>query len=303
MSKGIYKPSYDDFISAAQSSGLLGQFSKYDLETAKLNPEFGMSMLSYKKDYKNAETDEQRALANAGANELRTKFGNYSGGEDGSKYYYNGKNQESFEYGVPAPTFSAGAGSGLTSALLGQMKDYGAFSYDQDKDENFKAAKKQYLREGKRATENAVAETAAKTGGLPSTHAVTAATQAGDYYASKLNDAYNTYYRQAYDEWLDGYDMLSNNYSAALQMEKNDYQKYLEAYDNWQEDRNFAYEQYKNKVEWENDMDNVNVEKALDVWKTYGYATTFVTNILGVPTGTPTSDQSYDDWRIASKKK
>ena len=51
MSKGIYKPSYDDFVSAAQSAGLLGQFSKYDLETAKLNPEFGMSMLSYKKDY------------------------------------------------------------------------------------------------------------------------------------------------------------------------------------------------------------------------------------------------------------
>ena len=50
-------------------------------------------------------------------------------------------------------------------------------------------------------------------------------------------------------------------------------------------------------------MDSANVEKALDVWKTYGYATSFVTNILGVPTGTPTSDQSYDDWRIASKKK
>ena len=100
MSTGIYKPSYDDFVSAAKSSGFLGQFSKYDLETAKINPEFGMTLLNYKKDYAAAETDEQRALANAGANELRTKFGNYSGGEDGSKYYYNGKSQSAFEYDV-----------------------------------------------------------------------------------------------------------------------------------------------------------------------------------------------------------
>lgn len=301
MSTSVYKPSYDDFITAAQGAGLLGQFSKYDLETAKLNPEFGMSMLSYKQDYANAETDEQRALANAGANELRTRFGSYSGGGDGSKYYYNGKTEGAFEYEHKAPTYSGGRENSTAAVLLERMKNYSEFSYDQDKDENFKAAKKQYLREGTRATENAIAEAAAKTGGLPSSYTVTAATQAGDYYASKFGDAYNTYYRQAYDEWLDGYEMLGDAYSAALQLEKNEYQQYLDAYDNWQEDREFAYGQYMDEVEREAELDQANVEKALDIWKTYGYATTFVTNILGVATGTPTSDQSYDDWRIAAK--
>ena len=37
--------SYDDFLSAATSSGLLGEFSQADLETAKKYPEFGLSIL------------------------------------------------------------------------------------------------------------------------------------------------------------------------------------------------------------------------------------------------------------------
>ena len=54
--------SYEDFEKAA--GGMLGQFSRYDLDLARQYPEFGMSILSLKKDYQNAQTDEQRLLAN-----------------------------------------------------------------------------------------------------------------------------------------------------------------------------------------------------------------------------------------------
>ena len=58
---------YDDFQKAMQSSGLGGQFSDADLKLAQQNPDAGMSILKYKQDYKNAATDEARALANLGA--------------------------------------------------------------------------------------------------------------------------------------------------------------------------------------------------------------------------------------------
>ena len=37
--------SYNDFLNAATSSGLLGEFSQADLETAQRYPEFGLSIL------------------------------------------------------------------------------------------------------------------------------------------------------------------------------------------------------------------------------------------------------------------
>ena len=51
---------YDDFVKAANQSGLMGQFSQDDLNLAQKYPEFGLSVLSLKKDYNNAATAEQR---------------------------------------------------------------------------------------------------------------------------------------------------------------------------------------------------------------------------------------------------
>ena len=78
---------YDDFKKALAASGLSGQFSDADLRLAEQNPDAGMSILTYKQDYKNATTDEARALANAGANAVRESFGEYTAGADGSGFY------------------------------------------------------------------------------------------------------------------------------------------------------------------------------------------------------------------------
>ena len=63
---------YDQFQKSAQDSGLLGEFSQADLQMARQNPDFGMSILKYKQDYHNAATDEERALANRNAENLRS---------------------------------------------------------------------------------------------------------------------------------------------------------------------------------------------------------------------------------------
>ena len=104
---------YDDFVKAANQSGLMGQFSQDDLNLAQKYPEFGLSVLSLKKDYNNAATAEQRLLANQAANELRKSYGNYSGGADGGSFRLESKLNR------------------RADDLLGQIGSFGSFSYDE----------------------------------------------------------------------------------------------------------------------------------------------------------------------------
>ncbi|MHB1153991.1 MAG: hypothetical protein ACYCWE_20800 [Eubacteriales bacterium] len=75
---------YDEFLSYLGPAGLTeADFSPEDLALAKSNPTAGVNLLEAKSDYKNAATDDQRALANASANQVRSQYGGYSGGIDG----------------------------------------------------------------------------------------------------------------------------------------------------------------------------------------------------------------------------
>ena len=88
---------YDDFRKAMQSSGLGGQFSDADLKLAQQNPDAGMSILKYKQDYKNAATDEARALANLGAEGIRSSYGGYTGGQRGANFYLDPLSPKDFQ--------------------------------------------------------------------------------------------------------------------------------------------------------------------------------------------------------------
>ena len=97
---------YDDFKKAAEESGLFGNFSDSDLKLAAKNPDAGMSILKYKKDYGSAATEEARALANAGAERIRSDYGSYTGGGDGSSFYMNPMSPNSFDSGT-APSYTS----------------------------------------------------------------------------------------------------------------------------------------------------------------------------------------------------
>lgn len=248
--------SYDDFLSAATSSGLLGEFSQADLETAQRYPEFGLSILSLKKDYHDAATDEQRLLANEAANQLRSSYGNYRGGDDGSRYYSQGKipgqidaildqinNFGSFSFDQEAPVYDNQYAE-QQQALLDAILNRPDFTWSKETDPLWGSYKKSYLREGDRATANALAQASAASGGRPSTAAVTAATQAGDYYATQLNDIIPTLYQQAYDRYLNEYSMMLQDLGAVNTQEQLDYAKYLDRLTQYNTDRNFAYDTY-----------------------------------------------------------
>lgn len=246
---------YDDFVKAANQSGLMGQFSQDDLNLAQKYPEFGLSVLSLKKDYNNAATAEQRLLANQAANELRKSYGNYSGGADGGSFRLESKLNRrsddlldqlgsfgSFSYGE-APTYE-NAFAQQQKDLLDRILNREDFSWSKETDPQWSSYKKSYLREGDRATANALAKASAASGGRPSSYAVNAATQAGDYYATKLNDVIPTLYQQAYERYLDEYNMKLKDLNTVNQQEQLDYAKYLDRLGQFNTDRGFAYQNY-----------------------------------------------------------
>lgn len=247
---------YDGFLTAASNAGLLGEFSPADLDTAKKYPEFGYSILGLKQDIHAATTPEAKLLANEAANRLRSSYGGYTGGKYGADYISDGKipnqidgvldqinNFGSFTFDQERPTYENQYAK-QQQALLDAILNREDFSWSKEEDPQWSSYKKSYLREGDRATADALGQAAAASGGRPSTAALTAATQAGDYYATQLNDIIPTLYQQAYDQYLNEYNMSLQDLNAVNTQEQLDYAKYLDQLGQFNTDRNFAFNSY-----------------------------------------------------------
>lgn len=81
------KYTFDDFMKAMQDNNLTGNFSDADIRLAQQNPDAGMSILNYKLDVRNAKTPGEKALANAGAEQIRSSYGGYTAGSRGEGFY------------------------------------------------------------------------------------------------------------------------------------------------------------------------------------------------------------------------
>lgn len=219
---------YDDFLSAANKSGMLEGFSQEDLTTTQKYPEFGLSLLTLKQDASKATTPEAKLLAQEAESQLRKTYSSVTGA-------------------VHPWTQTGEAGNENL-----QQPSGGSFQYDPETDPRFAAYKKAYLREGDRAAENALAKASVLTGGVPSTAAITASQQAGDYYAAKLADIIPELYADAYS--------------------KNITERQLQA-----------------------DQEQQKIANALNLYKTLGYATPEIAQILGLQTSAGDQQTGSDD--------
>ena len=165
------------------------------MQLAQKNPNAGMGLIDAKVRWNQAKTAAERAKYNQQAEAIRSLYGGYLGGDDG--FGYTPVDSPNDYVAPEKPTFS----------------------YDLESDPVWQAYKKQYTREGQRATQDALGTTAASTGGIPSSYATAAATQAGDYYAAQMTDKVPELYQQAYN-------------------------RYLNELSQWNADRSFGYGQY-----------------------------------------------------------
>lgn len=239
---------YDDFQKAVRSSGLGAQFSDADISLAKKNPDAGMSILKYKQDWNNATTDEARLLANQGAERVRSTYGNYSGGQSGGSFTADTLSPSDYSYDAEKPTYTSRYDDRIQQ-LIEEIGNREKFEYDPKGDALYSQYKKQYAREGDRAQANTLAQAAAATGGRISSYAMTAASQAGDYYASQASDKIAELYELAYNKYLDEYSKKLNELSMVQGAEETDYNKYLDALGQYNADRSFDYSKFLDEID------------------------------------------------------
>lgn len=241
--------SYDEFKKRLEKSGVY--MSDADLALAQRDPDAGMSLISYKQDHANAKTDEARALANQGAENIRSTYGGYTAGASGSSFYKANPTPASF---VPKETGTwEDPYKGKYDELLDAVINPEEFSYDHNDDESYKAYEKAYRREGDRAAKNAVTEASARTGGVASSYAATAAAQAGNYYASQLSDKIPQLYDAAYNRYLQEFQMKQaalTAVGAARQMDRNVFES-DRAQVNYENE--FGYGQHLDQIGYMND--------------------------------------------------
>lgn len=259
---------YDQFWKAAQESGLYDEFSDADKELSKRFPDYGMATLSNKQTYRDAGTDAQKLLANQQQEQMRMSYGNFMGGPDGSQYilggYYNGaaldamqNMQNSFGGGYSwtgtAPTFNFSESQPgynnryetTQQQLLNDVLNRPDFSWSKEADPLWGTYKKEYLREGDRATQNALGQAAATTGGMASSYATTAAAQAGNYYAAQAADMLPTLYQQAFNRYIQDLQNKRDDLSMVNTQEQLDYNKFLNDLSQYNTNRNFALNMYQ----------------------------------------------------------
>lgn len=319
---------YQDVLNQIKNAGMENQFSQYDLATMQKYPEFGASMLSIKQDWNNAKEQAGKTAANQAAEALRRQYGSYLGGIDGSKYYSLGPSPGSYQsryqseidkilgqmgnYGNfsfgSAPTYNNRYQQQIDD-LLNRVQNYEDFSWSKETDPAYSAYAKQYRREGARATEDAMAAAAAATGGQVSTAAMTAASQAGDYYAGKLADAIPQLYENAYQRYLSEYSKLVDQLNQTQQQEQMDYNKYLTDLGQYNTDRNFSYNQWldqynmlgnyldilgnRDSVEYDRLMDQVGYNQ--DQQSLYQAQVDAILQAGGMPSSSLISQSGYSD--------
>lgn len=264
---------YDDFTNEANRLGLMGQFSDADLRLAQANPDAGMSILSYKNDYRNAKTDEARVLANAGAESVRSSYGGYTGSGDGGSFrldplspgsfsyqdapsYTNNyagdiaklwkqqQNVGQYSYGGAAPTYQ-NRYDDRVQELLNTLLNREDFRYDASTDPLYAQYKQQYKMEGKRAMHEALGTAAGMSGGRVSSNAMMAAQEAGNYYAGQTANKIPELYQLAYQKYLNDYQLKQSDLAAVQGAEQNDYAKFLNDRQQFNTDRSFDFQTWQ----------------------------------------------------------
>ena len=242
------------------------------IDTPKPVPEYAIAAASLKSG---ATTTEQKALANQVSTQMAKSYNGFTGSKDqeiedvldqiGSfpdfSYdheapEYDNKYEEEqdvildqigkypdFSWDQEAPTYT-NPYEELQKELLDQILNRPDFSWSKDTDPAFGEYQKQYLREGERATANALAQAAAASGGQTSSYAATAASQAGNYYASQLSDKIPELYDRAYQRYLSEYEQLANNLGMVNTQQQISYKEYLDRLNQYNQDKNFAYQQH-----------------------------------------------------------
>ena len=211
-------------------------------------------ILQYQKDWADAKArGDQAAMdaAHAAAENLRSRYG-YSGGADGSEHLglmaYTGNVGYDNDDGGYGGGFNGYGDTGyisrwqsqidaLTDAILGRDP----FSYDKNKDPLYQQYAESYTRGGQRGMQDTLAQVSARTGGLASSYAQSAAQQTYNNYMAALADKVPELQQLAYSMYMDDIAMDRADLNMLMGLDDTDYGR-------WSDNRNFNYGAYRDSV-------------------------------------------------------
>lgn len=137
------------------------------------------------------------------------------------------------------------------------------FSFDPKTSPVYGSYKKEYAREGQRAAADTLGQYAAMTGGVPSTAAVTASQQAGDYYAARMADVIPELYRLAYSMYQDEGDRKQQALNNLRALEQDNYSRYLDELGQYNTDRALGYTMQRDSISDQRYADELAYQRAL----------------------------------------
>ena len=194
-----------------------------------------------------------KQAAHDAAEALRKGYG-YSGGANGGAYNpilkdteYGGVSENGkFSY-ASAPNYTSRYQNQideLTKAILNRE----AFSYDPETDPTYQQYKEAYTRDGQRAMQDTLGQVSARTGGLASSYAGSAAQQTYDNYMAAQEDKIPELRQLAYTMYQDEGDTQRANLEMLMALDQGDYAKYADLLSQWNTDRSFDYGVYRDNI-------------------------------------------------------
>lgn len=206
--------------------------------------------------------------AHAAAEAIRNQYG-YSGGEDGSQYIPAQQNR--------APDYTSKY-QGQIDNLLGEILNREDFHYNYLEDPLYQQYRQAYTREGNRAMQDTMGQSAARTGGYLSTAGEVAAQQANNLYMAQLSDKIPELQQLAYSMYLDDINGDRTNLGLLQDLESFHYGKYQDKLNQFNTDRNFKYNagrdqiadsRYEDETEYNRNLDRAQLLAAAGDYSGY----------------------------------
>lgn len=130
------------------------------------------------------------------------------------------------------------------NSIIDKILNRESFNYNFNEDPLYWQYAEQYTRKGKLAMQDTMGQAAALTGGYGNSYASTAGNQAYQEYLSQLNEVIPELRRMALDEYnMEGQE-LYNQYGLLSDQEAQDYGRYMDSYNQWLSERDYASGRY-----------------------------------------------------------
>lgn len=134
---------------------------------------------------------------------------------------------------------------------LNSLLNRDKFQYDVNEDALWKQAKDNYISQGRMAMQDTMGQAATMTGGYGNSYAQGVGQQAYQGYLNQLNESLPEYYQLAQNAYDAEGDRMKEQYGLLSDQENQDYNRYMDSWNQWQQEYQNAQSAYESGRNWD----------------------------------------------------